>query len=305
MRKTFLGFFEFGSIGVDFFFVLSGFIIYWVHSKDEQGINHGVQYLKKRIVRIYPPFILISITLLIAYHIFPSLSQGNRNIGIITSLFLIPTPPLSPALSVSWTLMHEMLFYLIFLSLYFNRKLLFSFLLLWSVSIILVDFTSIQGITRTFILNPHNFEFVLGVLAAIIIKKEQGNILQLIIGLIMFFLYVYFYQIIDLESKSLLLLKIYLGISFMLIVTGLCSIDDKIKYPKFLLLLGSASYSIYLIHNPAISILNRIAQKSLSYWYINPNIIFIMVAISSIALGLIYFYIWENPMLKILKKKIL
>ena len=47
--EPFYGFWEFGSIGVDFFFVLSGFIIYWAHSKDTKGVRSAVSYFKKRV----------------------------------------------------------------------------------------------------------------------------------------------------------------------------------------------------------------------------------------------------------------
>jgi len=301
--QSFSGFFEFGSIGVDFFFVLSGFIIYWVHSDDNQSLKNGMTYFKKRMIRIYPPFILVSVVLLIAYNLFPTLSNGDRNIGVITSLFLIPTPPLDPALSVSWTLMHEMLFYIIFLCLYIRKKLFFGFLMFWSLSILLISFTSIQGIIKTFFLNPHNLEFILGVMSAIIIKRQKGEVLHLVIGLLMFCLYVYFYRIGLIESYNLLPQKIYLGVCFMLIVTGLCKVDHKIKYPNFLLLLGSASYSIYLIHNPIISILNRIAQKLLTIVKINQDVVFIIVAMFSLIFGLVYYFIWEKPLLKFFKKK--
>ena len=49
--RAFGGFWEFGSIGVDFFFVLSGFIIYWVHSNDKENLASACIYFKKRIIR--------------------------------------------------------------------------------------------------------------------------------------------------------------------------------------------------------------------------------------------------------------
>lgn len=112
--EAFNSIFHFGHVGVDFFFVLSGFIIYWVHSSDKESLESAKIYFWKRFIRIYPPFILISVVLLIAYTLMPNLSHSDREISILSSLFLVPTQG-SPALSVSWTLMHELLFYILFL----------------------------------------------------------------------------------------------------------------------------------------------------------------------------------------------
>ena len=168
------------------------------------------------------------------------------------------------------------------------------------------DYVSSEGIIRNFFLNPHNLEFLLGTISAIVIKKNRGNAAQLLLGLCMIIFYVAYLN--NQEGNYIVLnnlaMKIYLGLSFMLIVTGLCSIDKHIKYPRFLILIGAASYSIYLIHDPAISILNRIARQGYSYGYWdNPNIIFIFVAASSLIIGLAYYMTWEKTMLKILKRK--
>ncbi len=47
-------FFRFGHSGVPFFFVLSGFIIYFIHKNDIGVPNRASTYLKKRVIRIYP-----------------------------------------------------------------------------------------------------------------------------------------------------------------------------------------------------------------------------------------------------------
>ena len=54
--EPFFGFWKFGGFGVDFFFVLSGFIIYWVHADESKSMASMSRYFKKRIIRIYPPF---------------------------------------------------------------------------------------------------------------------------------------------------------------------------------------------------------------------------------------------------------
>lgn len=305
-NKAFNSFWEFGAIGVDFFFVLSGFIIYWVHSNDQKGFSPASLYIKKRLIRIYPPFIIISLFLLVMYNMFPSLSASNREIGIITSLLLIPTPTLDPALSVSWTLMHEMLFYMIFILLYFNRLFLHTFLFLWSILIIVFNLIWMSDeVMLNFLLHPHNLQFLFGIVSAIIVKQNKHKQLYLFLGLIMFFMYVTSHQYGINASFSQLILKIYLGVCFMFIVVGLCAIEKYINYPKPLIFIGAASYSIYLIHNPVISVLNRIAQKIYIQIPLIPEVFFIFTASFSLLIGILYYLIWEKPSLRFLKKSVL
>jgi exopolysaccharide production protein ExoZ len=107
------GIFEpFGSHGVDFFFVLSGFIILYAHYNDI-GKANLVQYFKKRFVRIYPVYWIRVIPLIPILFLFPAIgAQGTETelSVIIESVLLIPneTPPF---LGVAWTLTHEILFY--------------------------------------------------------------------------------------------------------------------------------------------------------------------------------------------------
>ena len=126
--------FAWGTHGVDFFFVLSGFIIYFVHCQDERGFAGAKRFLGKRIRRIYIPYLPVGILLGLAYVLFPTLSHGNREWGWATTLTLLPFD--RPAsLTVSWTLVYEIIFYLIFLSFYAVRRfgLLMAF---WGTAVI-------------------------------------------------------------------------------------------------------------------------------------------------------------------------
>ncbi len=55
--------FDLGDAGVQFFFVLSGFIIYHVHRHDIGRPERTRRYLLKRIIRIYPIYILVTLVL--------------------------------------------------------------------------------------------------------------------------------------------------------------------------------------------------------------------------------------------------
>ncbi len=50
------GAFHFGFSGVEFFFVLSGFIIYWAHARDLGRPEQLRKYAWRRFTRIYPTY---------------------------------------------------------------------------------------------------------------------------------------------------------------------------------------------------------------------------------------------------------
>jgi len=80
-----------GSLGVDFFFVLSGFIIMSCHFDDEKSAASLKTYGIKRFVRIFPPYWPVSIVLMLAYLLLPNMSQGDRSeLSLLSSLLLLP-----------------------------------------------------------------------------------------------------------------------------------------------------------------------------------------------------------------------
>lgn len=253
-ENIFNNFWKFGHIGVDFFFVLSGFIIFYVHNDDTPNRNSITTYIKKRLIRIYPPYLLITILLILIYNFFPNLSANNRNISIFSSLTLIPITNYVPALNVAWTLMHEMLFYCIFILFYFHKKVFIVFLTIWFFFISVGSFFNYDGLFRTFFLNAHNIEFMFGIISALVVKKKKASSAYLSFGIILLFTYIFFFY--DIFSSTFTTdnfkVRIYLGITFMLITIGLCSIEKKIKYPRFFVNIGTASYSIYLLHGPTL-----------------------------------------------------
>ena len=114
---AFLGnMFAFGYSGVDFFFVLSGFIILQMHHQDLGNPARWRTYALKRFIRLFPIYWLIMLVMILCLFINPHVGQAYyRNfVVIVKSLFLIPQQ-CSAILGVSWTLCHEAWFYLLFL----------------------------------------------------------------------------------------------------------------------------------------------------------------------------------------------
>lgn len=98
-----------GFAGVDIFFVISGFIM-WYTTYDA-AITASI-FGRRRIARIftgYWPYLLIA---LILFGIFDPAGIGGKD--IFGSTFLLPITLTARVIQVSWTLTHELYFYLLF-----------------------------------------------------------------------------------------------------------------------------------------------------------------------------------------------
>jgi len=117
MRASYLG-----ALGVDFFFVLSGFIIMHAHMRDAGNALAVKPYLAKRLARIFPAYWPVGLAMLGLYAALPGLSaSGGREFSYVSSVLLLPAD-LPPALSVAWTLVHELMFYAVFMLWFVSRR---------------------------------------------------------------------------------------------------------------------------------------------------------------------------------------
>lgn len=104
-----------GTVGVDIFFVISGFIITRIVGRPDVRI---ADFVRSRLARIVPIYWLMTVAALLLWAVFPAAVPGTladlRNIAL--SLAFVPhaVPPgfNSPVLLQGWTLNYEMGFYL-------------------------------------------------------------------------------------------------------------------------------------------------------------------------------------------------
>ncbi|MBY0245728.1 MAG: acyltransferase [Sphingobacteriaceae bacterium] len=289
--------FNMGYLGVDFFFVLSGFIIMHAHINDFHEISAMKVYIFKRLVRIYPTYLPIGMLIMVLYTLLPTFTaSGGHHFSFLSSFLLIPLD-LPPALNVAWTLIHELMFYIVFMLFFVSIRWLFFGLALWAIFILGGQFYNITGWLK-YPLNLINIEFMIGLGSAYLLNSKmflfnRYKTILVIVGISITFSTL----IIDVNPYPLRLISAF-GLSLIIIGVSLYEIAGLIRWPIFSLLIGNASYSIYLIHNPLLSFTQRIFGKLHLEWYTA----FTLGILISLCAGLLYYFVIERSCVRFFKR---
>ncbi len=103
-----------GNTGVDLFFVLSGYLIYATLMRRPQPFRG---FMMRRVRRIYPAFLAVFVVYLALGFAMPSLNKvppTDLLSFVVANLLLLPGLfPITPLITVAWSLSYEMFFYLL------------------------------------------------------------------------------------------------------------------------------------------------------------------------------------------------
>jgi exopolysaccharide production protein ExoZ len=323
-QQNFLYLRNFGGIGVDLFFAISGFIICYVAGK-YMGFDAGIHFLKKRFTRINPIYYLATLLFLLALMAkwYSYNESGGRYFNksirsLVDTLVIFPfssgTDSFSPLLVVGWTLSFEWLFYLLFFILILfrirNKFLLLTigFTIMMLAGIILKS----SDLRILFLTNPLLLEFLLGVLIYWLYSKSKIpppdiSILLIIIGVVCYALLIIYgygyiwgskvFYVADLGLKRFILW----GLPSSLIVAGCIFLEanGKYRYLWFRLWvqhIGDASYSIYLTHMSIFFLLKALYNKT--GIFLPPDINILTQAALAIFFGIGFYKIIEKPLLQ-------
>lgn len=300
-----LGFYHIGGLGVDIFFIISGFIMcYALKPRYENKIDMSKDFIIRRILRIYPPYLILLIPFIFLYFAKCFFDGSEVSlIYIIKNMLLLPSfipdANYKMFLSVSWTLVYEMFFYVIFaFAILFTASLkktvlFFSTLIIGMV--LSVNFLDIQGER----LNWVNFTYMIG--DPIMINFVIGSVLYFFfdkIKLIQINKYFSIFGILILTAVAMKLSATDYSrfISFsipgtLIFLLTICMNVDKEN--KFISLLGDASYSIYLIH-----MLFALPSKKLAVMFAIPDLVGFVFAVLAIISGVIFYKKIEKPLTK-------
>lgn len=237
---------QFGHAGVDVFFVLSGFIILFVHHRDIGQPMRARNYLSRRFSRLMPIYwVALALTVALTFAGSRVLPSWGR---VLWSASLLPSIQ-DPVLDIAWTLQHEMFFYAVFLVLIVNRVAGFVLMTIWLVGIAgvasgVVVLAGNAGINWVF-----NLQFFMGMAAAYALLHNaiRWPGLMLATGLVAFAAAGLAENVGYLNGYAPHARLIY-GIPAMLIVGGVAELDRRgqLRVAALPRMLGAASYSIYL-----------------------------------------------------------
>ena len=328
-------YFPYGYLGVEFFFIISGFVIAFTLTKTD----NLVEFWKKRFIRLLPPMFICSLVTLIVCRLidvddFFSSSHSMKNF-IFSQSFFSPDvinkliAPYNFSVSYTngsyWSLWPEIQFYLVASCIYFlNRKNFVRNVAVFTISICLINYFVMRVFSN--VLTTNRFSLNISQSSMESYKFWTQTVFNYIEFSLYFIIGVLFFQLYSTEKKVISIFFISLSVFILLFLNGGLNFNQFmpvhsifimvllflgfIYYSKqlgFILFqpianIGVASYSLYLIHeNIGVLLISKYAFLLGKYDYFFP----VFVILLMIFFSLFSFRYIEKPIGAYLKKKMI
>lgn len=305
-----------GGFGVDIFFFISGFIISYISTFDQRN------FFKKRIIRIVPIYWLLTLSVFTLALLAPSLLNNTTAdpVHLLKSLFFVPFDKngsgLFPVLFVGWTLNYEMFFYLVFgLSMMIShkyRELLASAAL--ALIFVGAQFFPQDSVVYNFLGHSILLEFIFGMLFRLLWShlQERSEKHVSLAGIIFGLCFLTFLVGLIITNPTYItdsgehiqasLRALIWGVPSALLCMSVILLMSKARIPAFLILLGDASFSLYLLHAYPLQAFDKILGVYDKSIVIAWGATLVALAII-IGLSIVFYKLIEKPATLYLRQK--
>ena len=315
--------FLFGHAGVDLFFVLSGYIIMYNHIDDTKNPHNLRQFVLKRLIRLYPPVMLTVFACIVFLPVMRWITRDPTFFSItptqaLSSFFLVPAT-CSYVPGTLWSLQNEMYFYAVFCLSYLSVGLFLSAMTVWTI-LSLAFGTSVFASCTSYPLSLFNCLFIGGVFAyfakAWLLKYEWRVARPMLwLGLMTFATAAIFdvrtlsanmtgLDIASPDPRLKLAIRALYGIASVAIVTAAAMSEWKSEglFGRLGLLLGNASFAIYLVHLPIAGTLIRPLHAFAVDSVPGATSIFALLIIVCAIAGVTFHILIERPLIDTLNR---
>lgn len=300
-----------GQAGVDLFFAISGFVMVFVTSTREQSAGDFLLSRATRIIPIYWFYTFACFGLLLVLPRLFNTNEASARHLLLSLLFVphtIPEDPgdYSPLVKLGWTLNYEVFFYIVFalaMLVSFRRRVALAVLAL-AACIVVPNLLRDHGwkLPDAAAFYTHRIvgEFALGMIIARLYLARRLDWLGAIPGalLVIAGLAAMVVNAPDMEHNRLAAF----GLPAALILIGTLAIErrGRVRPHPLLLLIGDASYSIYLVHIFPISVLRLLWHRGslpVQGWVFPPLFVGLCFG-AAILFGVTSYWLLEKPLLK-------
>jgi exopolysaccharide production protein ExoZ len=301
---------EVTASGVDLFFVISGFIMFYTTVGQFGRPNASYLFLRRRAIRIVPMYWLCTAIVVLLLAFFPHLfrySVFEWNTAIPSFFFLLSknlTGRVGTVLQTGWTLCFEFYFYVIFAILlrwpqkYFLPAAAALFVCGISVGQLRGDIPIWASVAT----DPLLMEFFAGALIALLFIRGLAMPGVVAAGLIVLgTATIGMSAIWGTNAGAYGVRVLWWGLPSAAILVGAISLERLgIRVPRLLVALGNSSYSLYLTHPFVLPVFGKLGFV----WHVSekvPAVIFGMLAfVTSLFAGHAVYRLVELPLTRYL-----
>jgi peptidoglycan/LPS O-acetylase OafA/YrhL len=303
-------FFQFGRSGVDFFFVLSGFLISLLHWRDIGTPARLKHYGVRRVTRIYPTYWLVLVAI-VPFDLFTHtlFDDYNKPFEVVKSILLLPQQV--GILDVTWSLRNELMFYALFGLMIFNRRAGWIVVSVWIAAMAVWPFAFAmpENSWLHVLLFPMNFEFLAGVAAGWAVHRVTiARPLTLVCAGLAVFVVLWTLEdqlrLMHLPWDRFLYECLAYGVAATAVIVGLSALEmqGRLKMPRPLIVLGGASYLLYLVHVPALLVLGASERHLHLLRFMPPWVLDLAFIVGIVAVTIVVHLKVEKPLLRAIRR---